>query len=50
LIIWPEYHSAPSRVASGSWGLEPGVGSGQDLIEMRVGPGSTTPAGLVFSG
>ena len=39
------YQIAPSRVASGSCGREPGVGTCQSLIAASTGPGMTTAAG-----
>src|SRR5438128_10374633 len=50
LFIWPVYQSDPSAAASGSWGRDPGVGTGHSLIETLAGPGITTPAGFAFSG
>ena len=50
LVICPVYQSAPSRVASGSCGRDPGVGTCHSLIETRAGPGITMPTGFGFSG
>src|SRR5207249_8279070 len=46
LVICPVYQSAPSRVASGSCGRDPGVGTCHSLIETRAGPGITMPTGF----
>ena len=48
--IWPVHQIDPSRVASGSCGRDPGVGTGHDVIDTVPGPGTTAPAGLAFSG
>ena len=50
LFIWPVYQSAPSLVANGSCGRDPGVGTSHSFIETLAGPGITTPAGFAFSG
>ena len=50
LAICPVYQRAPSTVASGSCGRDPGVGTGHSLNETFTGPGITTPTGLGFSG
>ena len=44
------YQIAPSLVASGSCGREPGVGTCQSLIAASTGPGMTTAAGRGRSG
>src|SRR5262245_53696732 len=46
----PVYQIAPSLVASGSCGREPGVGTGQSSIFASTGPGMTTAAGRGRSG
>ncbi len=46
----PVYQIAPSLVASGSCGREPGVGTCQSLIAASTGPAMTTAAGRGRSG
>ena len=50
LFIWPVYQSDPSFAASGSCGRDPGVGTCHALIETLAGPGTSTAAGLPFTG
>ncbi len=50
LVICPVYQMAPSRVASGSCGREPGIGTCHSLMSTRAGPGMITAAGIGFSG
>ena len=48
--IWPVYQMAPSGVASGSCGREPGVGNCHSLKLTCTGPATMTGAGFGLPG
>src|SRR2546426_171714 len=50
LAIGPVYEGEPSRAASGSCGLDPGVAACHALIDSFTGPGTSTAAGLPVTG
>ncbi len=50
LASWPDHQIEPSLPAMGSWGREPGVGSGHSMMLTSVAPESSTAGGRGFSG